>query len=271
MMNYIKYPPPKELENFVQYFWSYDFNRPDISIIKLESFADRFPRLIYQDINNFQSIFYEKGRDMPKCYISGVVSEKLSAFTTGTYSHFGVSFYPHGLFAFFPINSFELIDKEYDISDFDKTNIGNILDNCISHQDKVSKMSQYLIEKLRHNKSNLSLMNQIIHSNVIDYEKKIHELQKENNISERHLERIFKTMIGISPKKYQRIIRFEKALTLLNGLQYSELTALAYELHYSDQSHFIKDFKQFSGITPYEFVQSNIIGSESSSFITLIE
>jgi len=266
-VQYTKYPPPDELKNFVRYFWSYDVNRPDIALLQLDSYADRFPRLIYQDLENFQPIYYEKGVHTPKCYLSGITTHKVAAFSAGTFSHFGVSFYPHGLPAFFSLDCSEITDKEYSITDIEKTTIGDLLDQCVSHRERVIVMSRYLVNKLQRINSNFVLMHQLIHSAAIDASKKIHELQKETRISERQMERLFKTMVGISPKKYQRIQRFEKALFLLHTTQYSGLAALAYDLHYSDQAHFINDFKKFSGITPYEFVQLTILGQESSSFI----
>jgi len=48
---------------------------------------------------------------------------------------------------------------------------------------------------------------------------------------------------------------------------YRQLTGIAHALNYTDQSHFIKDFRDFSDMSPYEFVKKDNIGSESSSFI----
>lgn len=266
-VQYTKYPPPDELKNFVRYFWSYDVDRPDVALLQLDSYADRFPRLIYQDLKSFEPIYYRKGVLTPTCYLSGAATQNISAFSTGRFFHFGVSFYPHGFPAFFSLDCSELTDKEYSITDIEKTTIGDLLDQCVSHRERVVIMNRYLVNKLKPTNTSFALMHQLIHSAVIDCSKKIHELQKETRISERQMERLFKTMIGISPKKYQRILRFEKALTLLNTTAYSGLAALAYDLYYSDQAHFINDFKKFSGITPYEFVQLTILGQESSSFI----
>ena len=66
------------------------------------------------------------------------------------------------------------------------------------------------------------------------------------------------THIGISPKAFQQIHRFQK---LSNFLLYNKinlnLTELSYDYHYYDQTHFIKDFKHFSGTTPSQFLKDS--------------
>jgi AraC-like DNA-binding protein len=70
------------------------------------------------------------------------------------------------------------------------------------------------------------------------------------NISERQFEKRFQQAVGLSPHFYIRIKRFNAALRLMQSGQFSTLTALAHRLHFYDQSHFIRDIKTFSGITP---------------------
>jgi AraC-like DNA-binding protein len=111
------------------------------------------------------------------------------------------------------------------------------------------------------------LVNHIIQSNEIRELTNFFKITQKYKVSERQLERKFKTSVGISPKKLQRIVRFEKSLQLLRRADYKQLTSVAHELDYTDQSHFIKDFKDFSGMTPYAFVKDPTFGSESSSFI----
>jgi AraC-like DNA-binding protein len=77
--------------------------------------------------------------------------------------------------------------------------------------------------------------------------------------------------VGVSARKFARVAKFEKSLPALSLTDYGSLTQLAYDLEYSDQSHFIKDFKLFSGLSPYEFVKQSSLGSESASFIYIEE
>jgi AraC-like DNA-binding protein len=81
----------------------------------------------------------------------------------------------------------------------------------------------------------------------------IESLSKEFNISARQLERKFSSAVGLSPKFFTRIIRFQNIFRLVQNKQINSLTMLSYESGYYDQAHFIKDFKEFSGINPRSF------------------
>ena len=73
----------------------------------------------------------------------------------------------------------------------------------------------------------------------------------------------FKKQIGISPKQLGRVLRLQTALKMLLN-DNKNLTSIAYESEYFDQAHFIKDFKEFIGTTPKEF-----IGNENMALSTL--
>jgi transcriptional regulator GlxA family with amidase domain len=77
-------------------------------------------------------------------------------------------------------------------------------------------------------------------------------MQKDFFITERQLERLFKKYIGLSPKFYSRIIRFNHIFQLVKEKRISwlEITHLS---GYFDQSHFIRDFKAFTGEEPSQY------------------
>jgi len=72
----------------------------------------------------------------------------------------------------------------------------------------------------------------------------------ELGVSERQLERRFTMAVGVSPKTYIRIRRFNEALRLMKTRRYPTLASIAYALNFADQSHFIRDLKEFSRVTP---------------------
>lgn len=80
----------------------------------------------------------------------------------------------------------------------------------------------------------------------------IRHLSNQMNISERTLQRLFISQVGLSPKLFARIQRFQKIVTLLKTQDAYTLTRLSHAFDYADQSHFIREFKEFSGFTPTE-------------------
>ncbi|MFZ2446136.1 MAG: helix-turn-helix domain-containing protein [Syntrophobacteraceae bacterium] len=79
---------------------------------------------------------------------------------------------------------------------------------------------------------------------------RVRDLARVTGISVRTLERVFIEQVGLPPKKFIRLVRFQSALNKLKEGIYRSLAELAYDCGYTDQSHFIKDFKELSGISP---------------------
>jgi len=85
----------------------------------------------------------------------------------------------------------------------------------------------------------------------------IKAILKEDLSKRRQLERKFFKQVGLSPKQLGKVIRLQAALKLLLNHQGGKLTEIAYQSDYYDQAHFNKDFKDFTGINPKDFLQDN--------------
>jgi AraC-like DNA-binding protein len=82
---------------------------------------------------------------------------------------------------------------------------------------------------------------------------RVAELADYLNLSVRQLQRQFEEATGVSPKTLARTIRFQVIHNRLMLEPDANLTDLAYEFGYTDQAHFINDFKAFTGRTPGEY------------------
>lgn len=80
-------------------------------------------------------------------------------------------------------------------------------------------------------------------------------LANQANMSFRSFENKFSRQVGLSPKLYSRIIRFNHALALKMAMPAERWTSIAHACGYYDQMHFIKDFKAFAGETPNTFLK----------------
>jgi AraC-like DNA-binding protein len=72
--------------------------------------------------------------------------------------------------------------------------------------------------------------------------------------SERQLERRFLARVGVSPKRFAVLRRFERAVVLAKTAP--SLTAAAHDAGYFDQSHFVRDFRRFTGHSPRSILMS---------------
>lgn len=124
-----------------------------------------------------------------------------------------------------------------------------------SAQDKISYINDYLIYSL---KSALDLDMRIIFAvNSINRYRgsiDISRLAEDVCLSQRQLERRFKSEVGISPKTFSRIVKFKNAVELLQSQPKQDLYSAASATGYYDYSHLIKEFKALSGLSPLAYM-----------------
>jgi AraC-like DNA-binding protein len=80
------------------------------------------------------------------------------------------------------------------------------------------------------------------------------KIQDSLYITEKTLQRMFDKYVGISPRLYRRICQFHKAFQVVNVRNFDKLSDVAYANDYADQSHFIRTFKEFTNLTPNEYL-----------------
>jgi transcriptional regulator GlxA family with amidase domain len=79
------------------------------------------------------------------------------------------------------------------------------------------------------------------------------DLTRDLNVSPRRLERQFLTHVGMSPKLFARLVRFDRTVRDLARRGDTPWARFALAHGYSDQAHFINEFREFAGVTPVEF------------------
>lgn len=82
----------------------------------------------------------------------------------------------------------------------------------------------------------------------------IREISAETGYSECYVRRAFHKMHGISPKTFEKIVRFQNTLEQMTK-QPCAASDLAIEGGYYDQSHMVKEFKMFTGLTPENYIR----------------
>lgn len=77
--------------------------------------------------------------------------------------------------------------------------------------------------------------------------------------SQKHFTDMFRKQVGVTPKAYLKIMRFQKAVRAIDAASATDWAAISQDCGFYDQAHFIHDFKRFSGFTPakYAEIQTN--------------
>jgi AraC-like DNA-binding protein len=84
--------------------------------------------------------------------------------------------------------------------------------------------------------------------------RKVAAVAKDLGISERHLRRVFREEVGMSPKDFFSLVRFERALEAARRARDSSWSDIAVDAGYYDQAHLIADFRSIAGATPRAFL-----------------
>jgi AraC-like DNA-binding protein len=83
---------------------------------------------------------------------------------------------------------------------------------------------------------------------------RVEDLAAALGVSSRQLERVCHALAGVPPKRLARLVRFQTAVRRLYDDPRQNLTALAFDLGFADQAHFIREFRAFAHATPGAFV-----------------
>lgn len=83
----------------------------------------------------------------------------------------------------------------------------------------------------------------------------VHEVTQRVGLSQRRFIEVFKTRVGLTPKLFHRVRRFQRAVAHVQRAEATDWSDLAVDLGFFDQSHLIRDFAEFSGFSPAEFAR----------------
>ncbi len=260
------YAPPKELEGLVRHFWILDFDRISKDNNQFRVFARRYPRMVIQHHEGRSAI--KQGKDsLPVGYVGGLNSRSYICSIAPSIRTTGVSFYPNGMNLLFGVNCAHLINELPDLINFVPRDIIDRIVDARKVEMRISILSEYLTSLLRRSKSDpLSIHGWKCVTSSTEYAL-VRDLQHVFNVSERQLNRNFYQTVGMSPKQFLRISRFEKSIELMLRMDKRDLASVAYELNFSDQSHFIREFKSFSDFTPLQYLNINKLHEENSAIM----
>lgn len=168
-------------------------------------------------------------------------------------------FKPYSLLPLFRIESYELTDNPVDVqlisNQISICTLKEKLLNANNISASIAILNDYVWHLINRSKESSPLLQYATTMMLNNYSTGIlTALQKELNITERCFQRLFHKGIGINPGTYRRICQFNAAFFDLNLGHYKNLSDIAYNHGYADQSHYIRAFREFTSITPAEYL-----------------
>lgn len=247
------YKPCKLLQPYIRYYWVFKSNQP----LNTLTFPIGCPQIIFHK----QTPLYipELKTVQSEFTISGQVNYPSHLCADGNVEMIVIVFQPYVLKAFLNLPIFLLHNQEVSGYDFENKHLRQLaaqifdcentnLYICIIEQWLLSQITDVLVSKTAYNiKRITAAIKQLFAMPATS----VTELASVVCLSKKQFERLFNELVGANPKEYARIVRFQKSLKLLQHCsEDTNLAQLAYQCGYADQSHFIREFKQFSGYTP---------------------
>lgn len=258
-MIYQQVEPSEELSHIIKSFWMID-SEDDNTIHQQKIFPDGYPEMIFHYGDVYRVNISGNWETQSTELIAGQIRNHFFLENTGVSKMFAIKFQPWALKELFSLEMSSITDKVIVVPDSIKVKtsiIKNIAINNCEFSEKVTQIETwFLSQKELDFHSNHKAVQYIQEKNGLI---KLNELTELCKITERTLERYFKSYIGLSPKFYSRIIRFSSIFELIQEKNI-DWQDIVYRAGYYDQSHFIKNFKEFTGEDPtsYGFSEQNM-------------
>lgn len=194
---------------------------------------------------------------IPPASISGLRKEVRTFNYQDNTGNLLVIFNPGGFNAFSRIPVHEIFGESIPSENvFSCSELQEVLERLPAANDKlrIQIVEALLLKKLKHTQSDpivMAAIDTIQHQHGII---RIKTLASDLHISQDPFEKRFRATIGATPKQYASIIRLKHLIKNYNTNE--TLTEAAYQAGYFDQSHFIRDFRLFTGKSPKAFFKS---------------
>jgi len=262
-MNYQLYTPTHELQPFVKCFWSLDDDEKQ-KAVKQRILPDGCMEMIFHYGDPYRQ-YFEDGSSIiqPRSFVFGQIPKYIEIAPTGVSGIISARFLPDGIGAFIKMQVTRLENKAVSLSEIFNEE-GSILEKQVisatSNDDRINLIETFLLSKLTEQHTIDTITKSCVDTIFQSHGQiGIGTLAGKMNINRRNMERRFTTVIGISPKQLAKVARLQATLKMLGQKNFTNLTEIAYENGYFDQAHFIKDFKEFTGMNPKSFFTGNLM------------
>jgi len=255
-MTYLEFLPSQHLQAFVKCYFLFE------SDAQTEFEDSVFPGGHMEIIFNLGDSIWQSAREdkfhtTPKIELWGQLTTALRVRTKGRNAMLGIRFQAHAASLILREDILAFNNKISSLEDVLGNSVKQIhqqLSEASSTHERIELLEEFLIARLKLNAHTASKANQlanriIAEMNSINFSGSVETLAVRYGITPRYLQKLFLRYTGLTPKLYFQIHRFQQSLKHLSS-DHTSLTSVAYECGYFDQSHFIREFKSFTGILP---------------------
>ena len=186
--------------------------------------------------------------------ISGQVGFPAHIASDGDTEMIVVVFYPHTMGFFIgtsPSGFYNMEISGYDIGNRRLDQLSTRIFDSQNNAHCIGIIENWLLSELRRCRipPHIPRIGHALQTLMADTRLSVRGLADMVCLGQKQFGRVFADYVGMKPKEYSRIVRFQKSLWMFQN-HHDSYADIAYTCGYSDQSHFIREFRQFAGITP---------------------
>jgi AraC-like DNA-binding protein len=241
-----RYHPSRQLEQFVEHYWVVEWD------LRGEA-PERAETLPHPSVH---MVFEQDGRSR----IRGAARKKFSRLLEDKGGVFAVKFTPAGFYPFVgvPVSGFS--NKTVRLRDvFGRQ--GDDLDRAVLAEEtdlsRINVVENFLLARLPAADENVLKVTEIVYKVAKDRGiLKVQDLVDQYGLHQRTLQRLFARYVGVSPKWVIQRYRLHEAAEQLATSGSGSQADLALNFGYSDQAHFIRDFKSIVGVSPAAYARA---------------
>lgn len=253
------YRPCCRLMPFVRYYWILK-TTVDLDVL---TFPIGCPQLIFHRKNRF--VIPELDSEQAKFSVSGQVNFPARIQSSGEIETIVVVFYPHAVAALFGIPVSTFYNREIDGYSLEDKSLSVLADDVLEVEASdyaVAMIERWLLKRLSEpgiydfNRIGASLRPLFLNTAV-----GVENMAQHACLGRKQFERVFYKAVGMMPKEYSNVVRFQKSLFLMQtGAR--NFSDIAYSCGYSDQSHFIRECRRYSGLPPGRLLKAQTVVAE---------
>jgi len=255
------YPANPLLREYIEYFWSLEGragSRDEFAMLPPEAAMDVV--LSFASPTQWQG-YAHRGLELKGSFLSTVRKENFRVYPRGRVDYLAIRFYPSGFFRFFDLALDELKEPALELDRLTGKGWRKITErvgNTRGLDEKIELLESELLKILNHSsKTKPELLQETLsYLHTVPGTVDIKSICRRFGVYPKRLEREFKKHMGMTPKLYSRILRFNRSFSFMEKVYpHFSWQDVVFHMGYYDQAHFIREFSQFFGAAPGEYLR----------------
>jgi AraC-like DNA-binding protein len=251
---YVSYRPGPPLNEFIENFWLIEGGQaPRLERILPCGTSELVVNLKHNEIHIHDAAQPERYRRFSGAVFSGTYSRPFVCNGLQHEAIMGVHFKPGGSLPFLNVEAGELANEHSSLVDLwgrSGSELHERLCEAVTTQQRFRIMENVLTARFQYPTARQVQMKMALKMFATGNGASVRNVARELGLSQRRFIQMFRGCVGLAPKLFCRILRFQRARVLAEEPEVTDWATVAAACGYFDQSHLIRDFKEFSGSTP---------------------